>query len=79
MDYFSIKYVFVILCLILYMLALPVPAYFRALPTSAERICPLLEVCLYWRVSFGACGMSVVRNSEVVCYSGAVNVLRLRE
>ena len=58
---------------------LAIPAHFRAPPTSAQPICPLLEVQFYWKVSFGARGLSVVRNSEVVRYSGAVNVLRLRE
>ena len=61
------------------MLALPVPAYFQAPPTSAQPICPLLEVCFYCKVSFGARGLSVVRNSKVVRYSGAVNILSLRE
>ena len=46
------------------MVALPVPAYFQALPTSTQPICPLLEVHFYWKVSFGARGLSVVRNSE---------------
>ena len=61
------------------MLALPVPAYVGAPPTSAQPICPLLEVHFYWKVSFGARGLPVVWNSEVVRYSGAVNVLSLRE
>ena len=39
----------------------------------------LLEVCFYWKVSFGAGGLSVIRNSEVVRYLGAVNVLCLWE
>ena len=49
--------------------------YLTALPDPL----PLLEVILYWKVSFGARGLSVIRNSEVVRYSGAENVLRLRE
>ena len=61
------------------MLALPVPAYFRALPTSGQPICPLLEVHFYWKVTFSARGLSVVWNLEVIRYSGAVNVLSLRE
>ena len=61
------------------MLALPVPANFRAPLTSDQPICPLLEVRFYWKVSFGACGLSVVWKSEVVRYSGEVNVLSLQE
>ena len=42
--------------------------------------CPLSEVLLYWKVSFGTQLLSAIRNSEVVVrYSGAENVLRLRE
>ena len=55
------------------------PRFFRAPPTSAEPICPLLEVHFYWKVSFGARGLSVVQISEVVRYSRAINVLSLRE
>ena len=44
MDYFSSNdCVSIVLCLVLCMLALPVPAYFQALPTGAEPF-----VC-YWR------------------------------
>ena len=75
----QLKCVSIVLCLVLCMLALPVPAYFRATPTSDQPICPLLEVRFHWKVSFGARRLSVVRNSEVVCYSGAVNVLSLWE
>ena len=42
---------------------LAIPAHFRAPPTSAQPICPLLEVHFYWKESFGARGLSVVRNS----------------
>ena len=34
---------------------------------------------MYWKVSLGTQRLSVIRNSEVVCYSGAENVVRLRE
>ena len=74
----QIKCISIVLCLVLCILALLVPAYLRAPPTSAQPICQLLEVSFYWKVLFGAHGLSVVRNSEVVHYSGAVNVLSLR-
>lgn len=48
-------------------------------PTNAQCICPLLEAHFHWEVLFGAHGLSIVRNLEVVRYLGAVNVLRLRE
>ena len=41
-------------------MALPAPTYFRALTTSVQPIYPLLEVHYYWKVSFGACRLSVV-------------------
>ena len=41
--------------------------------------CPLQEVRFYRKVSFGAQDLSVVQSSEVVRYSGAVNVLLVRE
>ena len=71
----------IVLWLILCMLALHihVPAYFRAPPTSAQPICLLLEMLLYWKVSFDAPGLSVLWNSGVVRYLGAVNVLNLWE
>ena len=39
----------------------------------------LLEVFFYRKMSFSMQHLSVIRKMEVVCYSGAENVLRLQE
>ena len=41
--------------------------------------CPLSEMLLYQKVSFGTKRLSTIRNTEVVHYSGAENVLSLQE
>ena len=48
-----------------------IPANFQAPHTSVQPICPLLEVCFYWKVSFGAHGLSVVQNSDSKCIGSA--------
>ena len=46
---------------------------------DAPPTCALSEVILHWKVSLGTQRLSIIRNSEVVRYSGTENVLRLRE
>ena len=48
---------------------------FKLHPQVPSPICPLLDVHFYWKVSFGARRLSVVQNSEVVRYSGAVKCI----
>ena len=44
---------------------------FELRPQAPSPFCPLLEVRFYWKVSFGARGLSVVLNLEVICCSRA--------